>query len=143
MPTDFTPLSSLIGGGMIGLSATLLMLSVGRIAGATGILSGVLFPTSGSEFRWRLVMILGMIAAAPLLALVFGVRPNVVPPFGLGQIVVGGLIVGAGVSLASGCTSGHGICGLARLSVRSLTAVLSFMAAGFVTVFILRHVIGA
>jgi uncharacterized membrane protein YedE/YeeE len=88
-------------------------------------------------------MILGMIAAAPLLALVFGVRPNVVPPFGLGQIVVGGLIVGAGVSLASGCTSGHGICGLARLSVRSLTAVLSFMAAGFVTVFILRHVIGA
>lgn len=143
MATEFTPLASLVGGGMIGLSATLLMLGVGRIAGATSIMSGILFPSSGGEFRWRLVMVVGMIAAAPLLAWVFNIRPNVIPPFGLPQIIIGGMIVGLGVSLSSGCTSGHGICGLARLSVRSLVAVVSFMATGFVTVFIIRHVLGA
>ena len=92
MATEFTPLASLIGGGMIGLSATLLMLGVGRIAGATGIMSGILFPTSGGEFRWRLVLVVGMIAAAPLLAFIFNIRPNVLPPFGLPQIILGGLI---------------------------------------------------
>ena len=143
MATEFTPIASLLGGGMIGLSATLLMLGVGRIAGATGIMSGILFPTSGGEFRWRIVLVIGMIIAAPVLALIFNIRPNVLPPFGLPQVTIGGLIVGFGVSLSSGCTSGHGICGLARLSVRSLVAVISFMATGFITVFIIRHVLGA
>ncbi len=142
MPTEFTPLASLIGGGMIGLSATLLMLTIGRTAGATGIMSGALFPASRAEGTWRLAMILGMIAAGPILAILFGVRPNVVPAIGLPQVILGGFVVGVGVSMSSGCTSGHGICGLARFSLRSLVAVLTFMGAGFVTVLLIRHVLG-
>ena len=88
-------------------------------------------------------MILGMIAAGPMLAFMFGVRPNVVPAIGLPQMVLGGFIVDIGVSLFSGCTSGQGICGLARFSLRSLVAVLTFMGAGFATVLFIRHVLGA
>ena len=143
MATEFTPFASLLGGALIGLSASLLMLGTGRIAGATGILSGALFPSNRSEFTWRAVTIVGMIAAVPILQTLFGIVPNVVPPFGAGQIVFGGLIVGIGVSFASGCTSGHGICGLARLSKRSLIAVMTFMATGFVTVFAIRHMLEA
>ena len=91
---------------------------------------------------WRAIVIASMIASAPLLAVVFDIQPNVVPPVSLAQVAIGGLIVGVGVTLGSGCTSGHGICGLARFSVRSLVAVASFMVTAFVSVFVLRHVVG-
>lgn len=142
METEFTPYLSLIGGVLIGLSAVMLMIGLGRIAGATGILSGILFPASFKDFSWRLAMVIGMMAAVPLLAFTVQVQPNVVADFSLTRVVIGGLIVGVGVTLGGGCTSGHGICGLARFSRRSLVAVISFMAAAFITVFLIRHVIG-
>jgi len=140
--TEFTPFSAAVGGGMIGLSATLLWLVSGRIAGATGILSGVVFPQNRADFLWKISFIVGMVVAPMALGLFAGVTPNVVPPFGPVQVIVGGVVVGVGVTLANGCTSGHGICGLARLSRRSLASVVVFMAAGFATVFVLRHVLG-
>lgn len=139
---NFTPMSSLAGGALIGLAAAMLMIGYGRIAGASGLLAGVVFPQSKSEMLWRAIVIASMIASAPLLAVVFGIQPNVVPPVSLAQVAIGGLIVGVGVTLGSGCTSGHGICGLARFSARSLVAVVSFMVTAFVSVFVLRHVVG-
>jgi len=139
---NFTPMSSLVGGALIGLAAAMLMIGYGRIAGASGLLAGVVFPQSKSEMLWRAIVIASMIASAPLLAALFGIRPNVVPPVSLAQVAIGGLIVGVGVTLGSGCTSGHGICGLARFSVRSLVAVVCFMATAFVSVFVLRHLVG-
>ena len=139
---NFTPMSSLVGGALIGLAAAMLMIGYGRIAGASGLLAGVAFPQSRSEMLWRAIVIASMIASAPLLAVVLGIRPNVIPPVSLVQVAIGGLIVGVGVTLGSGCTSGHGICGLARFSVRSLVAVVSFMVTAFVSVFVLRHVVG-
>ena len=139
---NFTPMSSLAGGALIGLAAAMLMIGYGRIAGASGLLAGVAFPQSKSEMLWRAIVIVSMIASAPLLAVVFGIQPNVVPPVSLAQVAIGGLIVGVGVTLGSGCTSGHGICGLARFSARSLVAVVSFMLTAFISVFVLRHVEG-
>lgn len=139
---NFTPMSSLAGGALIGLAAAMLMIGYGRIAGASGLLAGVVFPQSKSEMLWRAIVIVSMIASAPLLAVVFGIQPNVVPPVSLAQVAIGGLIVGVGVTLGSGCTSGHGICGLARFSARSLVAVVSFMVTAFISVFVLRHVVG-
>ena len=139
---NFTPMSSLAGGALIGLAAAMLMIGYGRIAGASGLLAGVVFPQSKSEMLWRAIVIASMIASAPLLAVVFGIQPNVVPPVSLAQVAIGGLIVGVGVTLGSGCTSGHGICGLARFSARSLVAVVSFMVTAFISVFVLRHVVG-
>ena len=139
---NFTPMSSLAGGALIGLAAAMLMIGYGRIAGASGLLAGVVFPQSKSEMLWRAIIIASMIASAPLLAVVFGIQPNVVPPVSLAQVAIGGLIVGVGVTLGSGCTSGHGICGLARFSARSLVAVVSFMLTAFISVFVLRHVVG-
>lgn len=138
--TSFTPLTALIGGGMIGLASTLLMLSLGRIAGISGIFAGGLMP-GGTERGWRLAFLAGLIAPGAVLAL-----SGQVPPFAFAAggplLVIAGLLVGFGTRLGSGCTSGHGVCGLARLSMRSLAAVLTFMAAGFVTVGILRHLLG-
>ena len=142
MVTEFTPLLSLLGGVLIGASAVMLMIGLGRIAGATGIMSGILFPSNAKDFSWRLAMVSGKILAVPLLAFTVQVQPNVVPDFSLTRVIIGGLIVGVGVTLGGGCTSGHGICGLARLSPRSAVAVVSFMIAAFVTVFITRHVLG-
>ena len=142
MVTEFTPLLSLLGGVLIGASAVMLMIGLGRIAGATGIMSGILFPSNAKDFSWRLAMVSGMILAVPLLAFTVQVQPNVVPDFSLTRVIIGGLIVGVGVTLGGGCTSGHGICGLARLSPRYAVAVVSFMIAAFVTVFITRHVLG-
>lgn len=139
---NFTPMSSLAGGALIGLAAAMLMIGYGRIAGASGLLAGVVFPQSKSEMLWRAIVIASMIASAPLLAVVFGIQPNVVPPVSLAQVAIGGLIVGVGVTLGSGCTSGHGICGLARFSARSLVAVVSFMLTAFISVYVLRHVVG-
>lgn len=143
MATDFTPFASLAGGLAIGLGAVLLMLGLGRILGATGIMSGLVFAESREEASWRLAMVIGMIAAPGLIYLVTGAMPAVEVPVSPAMIAIGGLIVGFGASLGSGCTSGHGVCGLSRLSIRSLVAVPTFMATAAVTVFIIRHLIGA
>ena len=143
METAFTPLQSLGGGALIGLAAVLLMGLHGRIMGATGILSGLLSPVSRSDFSWRAFLLLGMASGPVLIMLLTGKLPAVQVPVSTVMLLVGGAIVGLGVTFASGCTSGHGVCGLARLSPRSIAAVLTFMASTALTVFIVRHVIGA
>lgn len=142
MITEFTPWTSLGGGLLIGLAAVLLMLTLGRIMGATGILAGVLTPGSASEFRWRSAMLLGMVAGPLTYVLLGGTAPQVQIPSGTPMLIAGGLIVGVGVTIGGGCTSGHGVCGMARFSPRSITATLAFMAATAVTVYVLRHVLG-
>ena len=143
METVFTPLTSFGGGLAIGLGAVLLMLGLGRILGATGIMSGMVFAESREELSWRVAMVIGMMAAPGLIYLVSGTMPAVEVPVSPAMIIIGGVIVGLGASLGSGCTSGHGVCGLSRLSIRSLVAVPTFMATAAITVFIIRHVIGA
>ena len=136
--THFTPLASLSGGALIGAAAGLLILGAGRIMGASGIFAGAL-ETRGYDGVWRLWLIAGVLAA-PSLARVFW---NASPPVfstSAPLLVLSGLLVGFGARLGSGCTSGHGVCGLARLSPRSLAATIIFMGAGFATVFIVRHV---
>ena len=142
METAFTPLASGLGGLLIGLAAVLLMATIGRIAGATGILAGLVFPTTAADWSWRAAMIAGMISAPPLFWIVTGAMPAVVVPVSNLALVVGGLIVGIGVVLGSGCTSGHGVCGLARLSPRSAVATVTFMATTAATVYLVRHVFG-
>lgn len=140
METEFTPLASLGGGVLIGLAAVALMALHGRIAGATGVLSGAVAPSAPDERGWRLAMIAGMVVGAFALVATVGVEFAV--PVSAAALVLGGLIVGVGTGLANGCTSGHGVCGLARLSRRSLVAVATFMAAAGLTVFVVRHMIG-
>lgn len=142
MPTDFTPFASFGGGLAIGLGAVLLMLGLGRILGATGIMSGLLFADGRDEFSWRAAMVVGMILAPVMIYAVTGTMPAVNVPISPAMIVIGGIIVGFGASLGSGCTSGHGVCGLSRLSLRSIVAVPTFMATAAVTVFLIRHVAG-
>ena len=141
MPTAFTPLESLLGGSLIGLAATLLMLALGRIMGATGILAGLLLPKAG-DWAWRAAVVLGMATGPAAYLTLAGRMPPIEIPVAWPQLIVGGLIVGMGVTFASGCTSGHGVCGLARLSPRSLAAVLTFMATTAATVYVVRHVAG-
>jgi uncharacterized protein len=140
--TEFTPLQSLGGGLLIGLAATLLMLLNGRIAGITGIVAGLLPPSGGQERAWRAAFLAGMVAAPLVVTGLFRMPiayQTVTSPVGM---LVSGLIVGIGVSFGAGCTSGHGICGLSRFSLRSLVAVLVFMASTAVTVFVVRHGFG-
>lgn len=138
--TEFTPLQSLLGGGLIGLSAVLLMAFHGRIAGMTGILSGVL---PGADSRgWRLAFLLGAIAAPLLLVALNAVAIPFDSPAPWFWIVVSGLVVGMGVTFGGGCTSGHGVCGNARLSPRSIVATLTFMLTAGATVYVIRHMIG-
>lgn len=141
--TEFTPFASLIGGMMIGLSAVLLMLWEGRIAGISGIAGRLLPPYRDSAFLSRLGFIVGLVAAPLVIALatVDAVQQTVSSSIPL--MVAAGLLVGFGSVWGNGCTSGHGVCGLSRPSMRSFVATGVFMAAGFVTVFLLRHVIGA
>ena len=127
---------------LIGLGAVLLMLGLGRIFGATGVLSGAIFAESREEMSWRLALIAGMILAPVLIFAITGAMPALTVPVSPAMIAVGGVIVGLGASLGSGCTSGHGVCGLSRLSVRSLVAVPTFMATAAITVFLVRHVFG-
>ncbi|MCV2446426.1 MULTISPECIES: YeeE/YedE family protein [Paracoccus] len=136
--TDFTPLHSALGGALIGLAAVLLMAALGRVAGMTGILSGAIFERGRG---WRLAFLLGAVAA-PALMRAAGVEIAFDSPVPQPWLVVGGLLVGIGVSYGGGCTSGHGVCGNARLSPRSLVATGCFMAAAFATVFVIRHLIG-
>lgn len=142
METTFTPLSALGGGMLIGLSAVLLMLGLGRILGATGVLSGLVFPTDHTAFKWRAAMILGMVLSPGLLFFVTGEMPQLTIPVSPIMVVIGGVVVGFGASMGSGCTSGHGVCGLSRLSLRSLIAVPVFMATAAITVFSVRHILG-
>ncbi len=133
----FTPWSAAIGGVIIGLAAALLVLVNGRVAGISGIVGGVLRPQAG-DFVWRVAFIAGLVLAPAACAL-FGAVPAATIDAGFPTLVAAGLLVGVGTRYAGGCTSGHGVCGLSRLSPRSLVATLSFMAAGIATVFVLRH----
>jgi len=135
----FTPWTSLAGGLLIGLAAAVFVLFNGRIAGISGILGGLLRPAPGDS-AWRLAFLAGL-AAAPLVYALFAPLPAMRIDAGDGTLVAAGLLVGIGTRYGAGCTSGHGVCGLSRLSPRSLAATLSFMLAGFITVFVLRHVL--
>ncbi|HEX2520455.1 MAG TPA: YeeE/YedE family protein [Castellaniella sp.] len=136
----FTPWSALGGGILIGLAAALYVLLNGRIAGVSGVLGGLLRPRP-TEVAWRLAFVAGLVATPSLFWLTG--HPQSIPiDTGYGALILAGLLVGAGTRFGSGCTSGHGVCGLSRLSPRSLVATVAFMAAGFVTVFVVRHVLG-
>ena len=140
MITDFTPFASLFGGILIGLGAVILMALNGRIAGMTAMLGGVLEPLH-SDNRWRLAFLAGAVGA-PLLATLLGAEFSFASPTTGVLLAVGGVIVGIGVTYGSGCTSGHGVCGLARLSPRSLVATATFMVTTFATVTLIRHGFG-
>jgi hypothetical protein len=140
--TEFTPFASLFGGVLIGLSAVLLMLVLGRVMGATGILTGFVTPASGADWSWRAAVLAGMVCAPLAYFAVMGGMPTIQVPVSTPLMLLGGFIVGIGVTLGAGCTSGHGVCGMARLSGRSISATLTFMAATAITVFIIRHVLG-
>jgi uncharacterized membrane protein YedE/YeeE len=135
----FTPGFALAGGILIGLAAAWLILEDGRILGASGLLGGLIPPRSG-DWRWRVLALLGLVLS-PLVARFLFAPPAPVIEANAATLIVGGLLVGFGTRLGNGCTSGHGVCGLARLSPRSLAATATFMAAGFLTVFLVRHVL--
>ena len=138
METSFTPFAALAGGALIGLAAVLLFLLEGRVAGVAGIASRLLPPVD-RQFANRLAFIAGLVAAPPLWLAVTGQRPAMTVTDHLPTLIAGGLLVGFGTVVGSGCTSGHGVCGLSLLSRRSLVAVGVFMAAAAVTVFVVRH----
>jgi uncharacterized membrane protein YedE/YeeE len=140
--TEFTPFASLAGGVLIGLAAIALMALLGRVMGATGILAGAIRPADRADWSWRAAVLAGMISGPAAVMLATGTMPAVEVPGSRAMLVAGGLIVGVGVTYGSGCTSGHGVCGMARLSPRSIAATLTFMATTALTVFIVRHVIG-
>lgn len=141
LTTEFTPYASLAGGVLIGLGSVLLMATHGRIMGATGILSGV-FTTTGVNRHWRIALLLGMFTGPWVYFAIFGGLPDITATVSRPLMALGGLIVGVGVTLGAGCTSGHGVCGMARLSPRSIAATLTFMLFTGITVFVLRHVLG-
>ena len=135
----FTPWSALAGGALIGLAAALFLLLNGRIAGISGVLGGLFKPVSG-DIAWRVAFVLGLVGA-PLVYSLFAVLPTPQIDAGKAALVTAGLLVGVGTRYGSGCTSGHGVCGLSRLSPRSLVATACFMGAGFATVFVTRHLL--
>ncbi len=144
-------LQGLVGGVLIGLSATWLMATLGRIAGISGIIGTLVTARPRGDSAWRLAFLLGLISGPLAVALAGGELGNVLgrpgavigePAGGVGLLLVAGLLVGVGTGIGSGCTSGHGVCGLARLSPRSLASVVTFMAAGILTVFVIRHLLG-
>ncbi|WP_440026126.1 YeeE/YedE family protein [Chromobacterium amazonense] len=134
--THFTPWSALAGGALIGLAAAWLIVLNGRIAGISGIVGNLLAPSA--DKGWRLAFVAGLVLS-PWLYRVFAAPPNIIVDSRPWLLITAGLLVGFGTRLGSGCTSGHGVCGLARLSPRSLAATLAFMAAGFAAVWLVRH----
>jgi uncharacterized membrane protein YedE/YeeE len=138
----FTPFASLAGGIILGLASAIFILVNGRILGISGILGGLLPPKAG-DTRWRVAFLLGMLAAPTVFHAVVPAQYITVPRIdaSVWMVIAAGLLVGIGTRYASGCTSGHGVCGLSRLSPRSLVATLSFMGAGFVMVYVLRHIL--
>ncbi len=137
----FTPGPSLLGGMILGTAAALYVLLHGRILGISGIVSGLLNPKAGDS-NWRLVLVFGVLSAPFWAALFFDLHSSVAIDADWLAIIIAGLLVGFGAQYGSGCTSGHGICGLSRLSPRSLVATLSFMFAGFAMVYVIRHLLG-
>ena len=140
--TEFTPLSATLGGVLIGFSAVLLMAMIGRIAGISGIAGALLLPRPAADWAWRLAFIIGLIAGPVVLALVTGAPAPIQFPMGIVVMAVAGFLVGIGTMLGNGCTSGHGVCGIARLSVRSLLATGTFMLTAIIVVFLVRHIFG-
>jgi len=138
--TNFTPWSSLAGGVLIGLATAMFLLLNGRIAGISGILGGLLRPIKG-DIGWRVAFVAGLIFS-PIAYSVAAPLPAVQIDISAASLIMAGLLVGIGTRYGSGCTSGHGVCGLSRLSPRSMVATAMFMMAGFVTVFVTRHLIG-
>ncbi|MGZ8982952.1 MAG: YeeE/YedE family protein [Methylotenera sp.] len=138
---NFTPWSALAGGALIGVAASLFILLNGRIAGITGIIGG-LFTSRIHDAGWRVAFIVGLIAA-PVVWQLFGQLPEIRIDASYGLLAVAGLVVGIGSRYGSGCTSGHGVCGISRLSPRSIIATLAFMSTGFLTVYVMRHLLGA
>jgi uncharacterized membrane protein YedE/YeeE len=138
---NFTPLTALAGGALIGISAALFILFNGRIAGITGIIGGLFRPVM-HDAGWRIAFTLGLIVA-PIIWLLFAELPSIQIDASYNLLIVAGVIVGFGARYGSGCTSGHGVCGISRLSPRSIIATLAFMGTGFLTVFIMRHILGA
>ncbi|MET3496615.1 YeeE/YedE family protein [Variovorax boronicumulans] len=136
----FTPFTALAGGVLIGLAAAMFALLNGRIAGISGVLGGLLRPLRG-DVAWRVAFVLGLVGAPAVYGIV-AVVPLPRIDAGYGALVLAGLLVGLGTRYGSGCTSGHGVCGLSRLSPRSLAATIAFMGAGFATVFVARHLFG-
>lgn len=139
METTFTPLQALLGGSLIGLSAAALMALHGRVAGMTGILSGAIMPKGDRD--WRLAFLIGAISAPMVILLLTGTSLPLQAELPYWAIVLGGLLVGIGVTFGGGCTSGHGVCGIARFSSRSIVATLTFMVTTFVTVFVVRNLL--
>jgi len=139
--TAFTPWTAAAGGAIIGIATAMFVLFNGRIAGISGVLGGLLKPLRG-DISWRVAFVVGLIGA-PLLYALVAELPQPQIDAGYGALAAAGLLVGVGTRYGSGCTSGHGVCGLSRFSTRSLVATSTFMAAGLVTVFVLRHVVGA
>ncbi|HXF17381.1 MAG TPA: YeeE/YedE family protein [Burkholderiales bacterium] len=135
----FTPWASSAGGMLIGVAAAMLLLLNGRIAGISGIVGGLLQPAAG-DLAWRLMFVLGLVSAPVLYGLVAS-PPTVRIDASGTTLLIAGLLVGAGTRYGSGCTSGHGVCGLSQLSPRSLVATLAFMATGFMTVLVVRHLL--
>ncbi len=140
--TEFTPWAGTLGGLLIGLSAVLLMAAAGRIAGASTIFSGLLTLNIDAQMRWRGIFMLGLLLGAAISGWLFIDGSEISFPSGPAMTIVSGLIVGAGVTLGNGCTSGHGICGMARLSLRSLAATIVFMVVAILTVLVTRHGLG-
>jgi len=145
------PLHGLAGGILIGLSATWLMATLGRIAGISGIIGSLITARPRGDSAWRLTFLLGLVSGPILLMLLGGGLGNVAgapgevigaPAGGVAVMLVAGLLVGVGTGIGSGCTSGHGVCGLSRLSPRSLVATLTFLVAAIITVYVVRHLIG-
>ena len=144
MQTEFTPLLSLLGGGLIGASAVLLMATNGRISGISGILSRILPPNGASQgVSPSLIFVIGLLLSAPIWVLVYGQSPVQTVSDNLPLLGAAGILVGFGSVLGNGCTSGHGVCGISRLSGRSIVASVTFMSTAFIAVLLLRHVIGA
>jgi uncharacterized membrane protein YedE/YeeE len=137
---NVTPLPALLGGVLIGMAASLLLLTHGKIAGISGMLGGLLTP-GASDRVFRLWFLAGLLAAGPALAVALPSAFAPSPPTPLWLVALAGLLVGYGTRLGNGCTSGHGVCGISRFSVRSLAATLTFLAAGVATTFVARHVL--
>jgi uncharacterized membrane protein YedE/YeeE len=136
----FTPWSALAGGALIGVAASVMVMANGRVAGISGLLGSLLSPGDSGRGE-KALFILGLLAA-PLLWALFEAWPTIEFKSGIVGLIIAGLCVGIGTRYGSGCTSGHGVCGISRLSPRAIVATLSFMFAGFVTVFVLRHLLG-
>ncbi len=142
METEFTPLVSTFGGLLIGLASVLLMWARGNVFGATGILAGFLQPSSSTDWAWRAAILLGMMTGPFVYLFLTGSLPAIEVPISRTTMIIGGFIVGIGVTYGAGCTSGHGVCGMARLSPRSIVATLGFMAGTATMVFVMRHLVG-